>query len=67
MENGKWKRKAITVKEKIEALDRIKTSVKHSHVAKDLGVNESTVQGWKKEEAKLRDGCAYAYNLYRHH
>ena len=54
MENGKRKRKAFTVKEKIEALGRIKSGVKQSHVAKELGVHESTVRGWKKEESKLR-------------
>ena len=46
---------AFTVKEKIEALDRIKSGVKRSHVANELGVHESTVRGWKKEEAKLRE------------
>ena len=58
MENGKRKRNAFTVKEKIEALDRIKSGVKQSHVAKDLGLDESTVQGWKKE-AKLREGSGF--------
>jgi hypothetical protein len=43
MENEKWKRKAFTVKEKIETLDSIKSGVRQSQVAKDLSVNESTI------------------------
>jgi len=54
MENEKRKRKSFTVKEKIETLDRIRSGVRQSQVAKDLGVNESTVRGWKNDEPKLR-------------
>ncbi|MEE6511592.1 hypothetical protein FKM82_018221 [Ascaphus truei] len=49
------KRKRFTVQEKIAALDRIKSGVTQAKVARDLGLNESTVRGWKKEEEKLRD------------
>ncbi|XP_075439265.1 uncharacterized protein LOC142483066 isoform X1 [Ascaphus truei] len=51
------KRKRFTLKEKIAALDRIRSGVQQTQVARDLGVNESTVRGWKKEEHKLRDAA----------
>ncbi len=58
MENEKQKCKAFTVKEKIETLDRIKFGVRQSQLAKYLGVNESTVRGWKNDEAKTKIyGC----------
>ncbi|KAK3595550.1 hypothetical protein CHS0354_021658, partial [Potamilus streckersoni] len=47
----KQKRKAFAVKDKIDTLDRIKSNVRQSQIAKDLGVNESTIRGWKRDKA----------------
>ena len=48
------KRKAFTIKEKLELVDRIRNGETQSKVVKDTGVNESTLRGWLRSEAKLR-------------
>ncbi|CAM5085439.1 unnamed protein product [Natator depressus] len=49
-----WKQKAWIVKEKLETLDRLKSGMSQAKVSKEVGVGESTLRGWIKEEEKLR-------------
>ena len=41
------------MKDKLHALDAIKTK-SQTQVARDLGIPESTLRGWKSQEEKLR-------------
>ena len=50
---GKKKRKAFSITEKLEAIDRAKT-MGRPKVCRELGLSESTLRGWVKEEDKLR-------------
>uniref|UniRef100_H2ZRR3 HTH CENPB-type domain-containing protein n=1 Tax=Latimeria chalumnae TaxID=7897 RepID=H2ZRR3_LATCH len=48
------KRKAYNVHEKLELIDRIHAGQSKAKISRDTGVPESTLQGWLKEEYKLR-------------
>uniref|UniRef100_A0A8C3FL07 HTH CENPB-type domain-containing protein n=1 Tax=Chrysemys picta bellii TaxID=8478 RepID=A0A8C3FL07_CHRPI len=47
------KRKSFSAQEKLYALDQLKKGKQQTQLARDLGIRESTLRGWKKEE-KLR-------------
>ena len=49
------KRKAWSVKEKLAVVDRIRKGEARTKVCKELGLAESTLRGWLKEEVKLRE------------
>uniref|UniRef100_UPI00358E3FF6 tigger transposable element derived 5-like n=1 Tax=Myxine glutinosa TaxID=7769 RepID=UPI00358E3FF6 len=53
MEQTARKRKTFSVKDKLHALDAIKTK-SQAQVARDLGIPESTLRGWKSQEERLR-------------
>uniref|UniRef100_UPI00358F3C65 tigger transposable element derived 5-like n=1 Tax=Myxine glutinosa TaxID=7769 RepID=UPI00358F3C65 len=53
MEQTARKRKSFSVKDKLHALDAIKTK-SQTQVARDPGIPESTLRGWKSQEEKLR-------------
>ncbi|KAG6935897.1 tigger transposable element derived 5, partial [Chelydra serpentina] len=40
--------------EKLYALDQLKKGKQHTQLARDLGINYSTLRWWKNEEEKLR-------------
>uniref|UniRef100_UPI00358F13F2 tigger transposable element derived 5-like n=1 Tax=Myxine glutinosa TaxID=7769 RepID=UPI00358F13F2 len=52
MEQTARNRKSFSVKDKLHALDAIKTK-SQTQVARDLGISESTLCGWKSQEEKL--------------
>jgi hypothetical protein len=49
------KRKAFTVKEKLDAVDRVRNGESRTKVREDLGLGESTLRLWIKGEDKLRE------------
>ena len=49
------KRKAYTVAEKLVLVQRVRNGESQAKVVRDTGVPESTLRGWLKEEAKLRE------------
>lgn len=53
--NISMKRKAWKVSEKLTAVDRVRNGESQAKVSRDLGVAESTLRGWIKEETKLRN------------
>lgn len=48
------KRVGISVKSKLDAIEKVKKGATQISVANELGVGASTVRGWLKEEPKLR-------------
>lgn len=48
------KRKAFTIKEKLELVDRVRNGDSQAKIVKETGVNESTLRGWLRNEEKLR-------------
>ncbi|XP_050354473.1 protein distal antenna [Nymphalis io] len=51
---GKRPMRAITPGDKIEAIQRVNDGESKASVARDIGVPESTLRGWCKNEDKLR-------------
>jgi transposase-like protein len=49
------KRKAYSVSDKLSIVTRIRNGESRSKVCRELGLAESTLRGWLKEEAKLRE------------
>ena len=49
------KRKAWTVSDKVNAVERIDKGESQAKVSRDLGVSESTLRGWLKDKEKLRE------------
>ena len=54
MEKQVHKRKSFSAQEKLYALDQLKKGKQQTQLARDLGISESTLRGWKTEEGKLR-------------
>lgn len=54
MEKQVQKRKSFSAKEKLYALDQLKKGKQQTQLARDLGISESTLRGWKTDEGKLR-------------
>ena len=48
------KRKAYSVAEKLAVVDRLKNGESQAQVSRSLGVAESTMRGWIKDESRLR-------------
>ncbi|XP_053373996.1 jerky protein homolog-like [Mercenaria mercenaria] len=48
------KRKAYTISEKLHVVDRIRNGETQAKVSREIGVSDSTIRGWLKDEAKLR-------------
>ena len=48
------KRKAYTVKEKLDAVNRVLEGEKLTGVGRDIGVPESTIRGWVRDRDKLQ-------------
>ncbi|CAM4655858.1 unnamed protein product [Lepidochelys kempii] len=44
------KHKSFSAQEKLYALDQLKKSKQQTQLPRDLGISESTLRGWKKEE-----------------
>lgn len=51
---GKRPMRALTAGDKIEAIQRVNDGESKASVARDIGVPESTLRGWCKNEDKLR-------------
>ena len=55
MEKQVHKRQSFSAQaEKLYALDQLKKGKQQTQLARDLGISESTLRGWKTEEEKLR-------------
>ena len=54
MEKQVYKRKSFSAQEKLYALDQLKTGKQQTQLARNIGITESTLWGWKTEEGKLR-------------
>ena len=48
------KRKVYSVEDKLSAISRVRGGESQAKVSRDLGVAESTLRGWLKDENKLR-------------
>ena len=48
------KRKAYTIQDKIEIVDRLRRGESQAAVSRDLGISDSTLRGWLKNETSLR-------------
>jgi len=51
MSSHKWK--VWTVSDKVNAVERVSNGESQVKVSRDLGVSESTLRGWLKDEEKL--------------
>ena len=49
------KRKAWSVSDKLSAVDRVRRGESQAKISRDIGVSESTLRGWLKDELKLRE------------
>ena len=49
------KRKAWTVSDKVNAVERVDKGESQAKVSRDLGVSESTLRGWLKDKEKLHE------------
>ena len=49
------KRKAYSVRDRLAAIDRIKSGESQANVEREIGTVSSTLRGWLKEETKLRE------------
>ena len=58
----KKKKKWLTVSEKMVLLDLLKQGKRYSEVAKQFGLNESTVRYIKKDEANIRKTAAISFS-----
>ncbi|KAM8966353.1 tigger transposable element-derived protein 5 [Pelodytes ibericus] len=47
-------RKAYSIKDKLEAIERVKNGERQASVSRDFGVPGGTLRGWLKDEQKLR-------------
>ncbi|KAM4687299.1 tigger transposable element-derived protein 5 [Discoglossus pictus] len=47
-------RKAYSIKDKLEAIERVKNGERQANVSRDFGVPGGTLRGWLKDEQKLR-------------
>nr|XP_033788935.1 tigger transposable element-derived protein 5 [Geotrypetes seraphini] len=47
-------RKAYTIKDKLQAIERVKSGERQASVCRDFGVPGGTLRGWLKDEQKLR-------------
>ncbi len=52
------KRKAYSIRDKLETVDRIRRGDSQTRVAREVGIAESTIRGWLKDEDKLRAASA---------
>ena len=50
----KRKKSSYTVEEKLKAISRIRNGERQCVVFRELGIPESTLRGWIKDEANLR-------------
>lgn len=50
--------RALSIEEKIQAIDRVHDGESKAAVARDIGVPESTLRGWCKGEERLRSAVA---------
>ena len=64
------KRKAYTVREKLDLVIRIRKGESQCKVSREMHVPESTLRGWLKDEVKLQEFlinvCAASVNSYAH-
>ena len=64
------KRKAYTVREKLDLVIRIRKGELQCKVSREMRVPKSTLRGWLKNEVKLREFlinvCAANVNSYAH-
>nr|XP_006813725.1 PREDICTED: tigger transposable element-derived protein 5-like [Saccoglossus kowalevskii] len=51
---SKRKLTSVSVRDKLAAIDRVRKGETKAKIARDLGVGESTIRGWVKDETKLR-------------
>ena len=58
----KKKKRYLTVSEKVRLLDLLKSGKRYSEVAKQYGLNESTVRYIKKDEENIRKTAALSFN-----
>ncbi|XP_006131746.3 tigger transposable element-derived protein 5 [Pelodiscus sinensis] len=47
-------RRAYSIKDKLQAIERVKTGERQASVCRDFGVPGGTLRGWLKDEPKLR-------------
>ncbi|CAH2286160.1 tigger transposable element-derived 5 [Pelobates cultripes] len=47
-------RKAYSIKDKLDAIERVKNGERQANVSRDFGVPGGTLRGWLKDEQKLR-------------
>lgn len=47
------KRKAYSMKEKLEIINKVKNGISKASISKDFGIPEGTIRGWIAEESKL--------------
>lgn len=52
------KRKAYSITEKLGVVDRIRSGETQVKVSRELGIADSTLRGWLKDEEKLREACS---------
>ena len=50
-----WKRKAYSILEKLQVVERICKGEMQTKVSREVGIPESTLRGWLKDEEKLRE------------
>ena len=58
----KKKKRYLTVSEKVRLLDLLKSGKRYSEVAKQYGLNESTVRYIRKDEENIRKTAALSFN-----
>ncbi|KAH3778643.1 hypothetical protein DPMN_180113 [Dreissena polymorpha] len=51
-------RKAYSIAEKLNLVDRLRRGDAQATVSRDLNITESTLRGWLKDESKLRSSLA---------
>ena len=49
------KRKSYSVKEKFNVIERIRSGDTKANISRETGISESTLCGWVKEEANLKN------------
>ena len=49
------KRKAYTVREKLQLVTRMRNGEAQCKISREMGIPESTLRGWLKDEVKLRE------------
>ena len=52
------KRKAYSISEKLALVNRVRSGETQAKVSRELGLAESTLRGWLKDEEKLREACS---------